>query len=80
MQAIEIKYLNATNTKGVRIKAVCDAGSLTVSRDYELNVNTQVNDVVAMLLNKLEWRYAFNVGVLKNGNYVAVLTGVKEYA
>jgi len=34
MQAIVTKYLGATNTRGSRIKATCEAGSLTVPFDY----------------------------------------------
>jgi hypothetical protein len=36
MQAIKTKYFGATNHRGARIKATCDAGSVTVSWDYEL--------------------------------------------
>jgi len=36
MQAIKTKYYGATNTRGARIKATCDAGNVTVSWDYEL--------------------------------------------
>lgn len=37
MQAIKTKYLPATNTKPSRIKAECEAGSITISYDYRLN-------------------------------------------
>ena len=36
MQAIYTKYLPATNTRGSRIKATCDRGSITVSYPDEL--------------------------------------------
>ena len=36
-QAIETKYLPATNTRGSRIKASCQRGSLTVSYPSELS-------------------------------------------
>ena len=35
MQAIVTKYLGATNSRPSRIKATCDAGSLTIPYDYE---------------------------------------------
>ena len=35
MQAIHTKYLGATNTRGGRIKATCDAGTITVPFTYE---------------------------------------------
>lgn len=30
MQAIQTKYIPATNTRGSRIKATCEAGSITI--------------------------------------------------
>lgn len=36
MQAIKTKYYGATNHRGARVKATCDAGSVTVSWDYAL--------------------------------------------
>ena len=73
MQAIEIKYLGATNTQGVRLKASCAAGTITVPRDYAVNVDQQIPVVVGELLAKLEWDNTFVVGQLKSGNYAAVL-------
>jgi hypothetical protein len=37
MQAIATKYLGATNTRGSRIKATCDAGSLTIPYPHSEN-------------------------------------------
>jgi hypothetical protein len=37
MQAIYTKYLPATNSRGSRIKATCDAGSITIPYPYELS-------------------------------------------
>ena len=37
MQAIVTKYLGPTNSRGSRIKATCDGGSLSVPYDYALN-------------------------------------------
>ena len=78
MQAIEIKYLPVTETKGVRFKATCEAKSITVSRDYSLDVIQQVEVIVMMLLVDLEWFVDYEIGQLKNGNYVAVLVDKKE--
>jgi len=35
MQAIISKFMPCTNTRGSRIKASCDRGSITVSYDHE---------------------------------------------
>ena len=37
MQAIETKYIPASNYRGSRIKATCERGSITVSYDDALN-------------------------------------------
>ena len=37
MQAIETKYLPATNTRGSRIKATCERGSITIPYPHELS-------------------------------------------
>lgn len=37
MQAIQSKYIPATNTKGSRIKATCERGSITVSYPDDLS-------------------------------------------
>lgn len=37
MQAIITKYLGPTNTKGERIKASCEAGSVTISYRHDLD-------------------------------------------
>ena len=37
MQAIQTKYLPATNNRGSRIKATCERGSITIPFPYDLN-------------------------------------------
>lgn len=56
MQAIIVKYLGPTDTKGTRIKATCAAGSVTHSRDYSMEVSQQSKLVVEALLDKLGWK------------------------
>jgi len=43
MQAIITKYLPATNTRGSRIKASCERGSVTISYPYELAMGEEVH-------------------------------------
>lgn len=86
MQAIEVKFLCVTNNKGDRLKAFCQAGSLTKSIgeiDNFLNkkgmVYSEVNRkwaIALMLRNKL-WpeladTHTMHSGTLKNGNEVYV--------
>lgn len=55
MQAIVTKYLGPTNTKGGRIKARCDAGSLTIGF-HDGDGREDPHDRAARLLaEKLGW-------------------------
>jgi hypothetical protein len=55
MQAIQVKYLGPTNTKGSRYKATCQAGSLTLAANYSLNYETNCKAAAEALANKLGW-------------------------
>lgn len=66
MQAIQVKYLSATNTKGARLKAQCEGGSLTQSRDYSIDFSQQAKKLAYELANKkLNW----NVKKLVGGSF-----------
>lgn len=55
MQAIVTKYIGPTDTKGARIKATCDAGSVTIGYPHELS-GQDVHAAAAMaLVRKLGW-------------------------
>jgi hypothetical protein len=72
-QAIETKYLGATNTKGARIKASAWGGSVTVP--YNCALNTEDNHAAAQLAlrHKMGWqgKYAQG-GNVKGDGYVFV--------
>lgn len=55
MQAITTKFLSATNHKGARVKATCQAGSLTVSWDHALNMDENYDAAARALATKLGW-------------------------
>lgn len=57
MQAIETKYLGPTNTKGARIKASAEAGSVTIPFEYgQAHDGDDVSDLALIaLVTKLEW-------------------------
>lgn len=74
MQAIVTKYLGPTNTRGARIKATADAGSVTVGYDHSAH---NAHDVaVVALREKLGWAGEYGDmirGSLPgNGGYVYV--------
>jgi hypothetical protein len=54
-QAIATKYLGPTDTRGARIKASCEAGSVTVAWDHGLNVDQNHAAAATSLASKLGW-------------------------
>lgn len=55
MQAIVTKYIGPTNTRGARIKAKCDTGSITIPHPHALSGAAVHEAAVAALLVKLGW-------------------------
>lgn len=55
-QAIVTKFLSPTNTRGARIKATAQAGSVTVGYDYGLNSDDNHKRAAEALAAKFEWR------------------------
>jgi hypothetical protein len=82
MQAIITKYFGPTNFRGSRIKASCEAGSLTVSYDYALNIDGNHDAAAKALAEKLGWTGdAFGAlvgGGLPNGRGNAYVFCAKE--
>ncbi len=52
MQAIQTKYLPATNSRGSRIKATCERGSVQVPYDYDLSTESAHKSAVSALIAK----------------------------
>jgi hypothetical protein len=72
-QAIETKYLGATNTKGGRIKATAAAGSVTVGYDHALNTDSNHKAAADALIAKMGWAGTFaQGGNAKGDGYVFV--------
>ena len=61
-QAIETRYLRATDTKGARIKATAAAGRATVPYDYELDVPDAHRVAADALIAKMGWQGTFAQG------------------
>ena len=77
MKAIQIKYLSATNTKGTRLKAFTDAGTMTVGYDYSLDHQNNALALARDYCKKYEWSEPVGIGMLPNGDYVATLESAK---
>ena len=72
-QAIETRYLFATNTKGARIKASAYSGNVTIPYDYALNADENHRAAQLALRHKLGWQGKFAQGGNAKGNgYVFV--------
>jgi hypothetical protein len=72
-QAIETRYLRATNTKGARIKATAWAGSVTVPYDHALNTDANHKAAADALIAKMGWIGEFaQGGNVKGDGYVFV--------
>ena len=66
MQAIICKYFGPTNVKGSRIKAQCEAGSITIDYPHELSGQAVYRKAAEALVSKLGWTHQ-NYGELLGG-------------
>lgn len=78
MQAILAKYHGPTNTKGSRISAKCDAGSVSIPYPHELSGDAVYRAAANALIAKLGWTTDDGYpemacgGLPNNGGYVFV--------
>lgn len=76
MQAIQTKYIAPTNTKPARIKATVQAGSVTLSWEYGLDVEENHKAACVALRERLGWvgQYYTDMvgGQLPDGTYAWV--------
>jgi hypothetical protein len=73
-QAIVVKYLGPTNSRGSRYKATCDAGSITMDADQRYNAEENAINTALRLAHKLGWdKFSdFLGGALPGSGYVFV--------
>ncbi len=69
MQAIQTKFLPPTNAKGARVKAWCDAGSITLPWDHARDVQKNHENAFISLVNKLGWRGEWTSGTAERGSF-----------
>lgn len=74
MQAIVTKTYGPTDQKGARIKAKCDAGSITIPHDYshQLGDERTHRGAAIALCKKLGWNGKMVGGCLPDGRYAFV--------
>ena len=89
MHAIEVKFIGATNNKGDRLKAFCNAGQITIGltvidhKLIEAKIPISNDNRAKWIATELKYKLGWNdptygrmeMGNLKNGNYVFVFTG-----
>ena len=74
MQAIQVKYLSPTDTKGSRTKAFCYSGSITVPYNYSLDEEGRAMEAGQALIEKLGWKlFIRDYATLPNGDTVLTL-------
>ena len=72
MQAIQTRYLAPTNTRGARIKAWAQAGSITIPYPHELSGQAVHRAAALALDEKYGWKRQYLGGQLPNGDYAFV--------
>jgi hypothetical protein len=55
MQAITTKFLGPTNFRGARIRASCEAMTITVETDHGLDAEENHQRAARLLIEKLGW-------------------------
>ena len=63
-QAITTKHYGPTNHRGSRVKATCEAGSVTLPWDYALNTEKNHDKAALALAEKLGWVGGWSAGYL----------------
>lgn len=78
MQAIQTKYLPATNTRGSRIKATCERGSITIDYPHDLSGDEVHREAVRQLIAKFVKEDAKEYGTHDNSWNQPFLTGFHD--
>lgn len=75
MKAIQVRYLETTNTKGTRLKAFTDAGSIIEPRAYDLNFDEQALRLAKRYIKEKGWQSKITgQGGLPNGDEVFTIS------
>lgn len=79
MQVIKTQYFGPSNVRGSRIIASCDAGRITMSYKYALNISENHREACEALRDKLGWTVENNYssmigGQAQDGNYYWVFS------
>ena len=78
MQTIITKYLPITNTKGGRIMAKCEGGTVIIPDDHSLDTEGMHAKAAITLANKLGWKGELISGSYKHDFYFNFLDSNKH--
>ena len=74
-QAIQTKFFGPSNVRGARVKAIADAGSITLHWNHALGVEGNHAATAHALASKLNWDGRWVGGGMKDHGYCFVLAG-----
>jgi hypothetical protein len=69
MQTIKTNFLPITNTKGARVKATAEAGSITIDWDDSLLPEENHSEAAIALCHKFKWTGELVSGCYKDNYY-----------
>jgi hypothetical protein len=72
MQAIRTRYHGPTNSRGSRIIAKCDGGSIAMPYNHALNLDANHATAAQMLLDRMNWSGIYYGGSFENDYYWVV--------
>jgi len=76
LQAITTRYFGPTNVRGSRVKATCQAGSVTLHWDDALNADDNHLAAARALAAKFKWTGKWHAGGLPDGSYAFVCSDI----
>ena len=77
LQALKIRHLAPTDTKGTRFKVTACAGSKTYGYDYALNFDDNIRIAAETFAQDMFGLSVLSIGNLHTGDYCATLSTLK---
>jgi hypothetical protein len=71
-QAIQTKFLGPTNTRGARVKATADAGSVIVSWDHAIGIYENHKAAAVALARRFGWPEDIDGGSLPGSGFAFI--------
>ena len=75
MQAIRTRYYGATNSRGARIIATAEAGSIVMPYDYALDAELNHRNAAELLMQRFNWQGVYRGGWFDDAYYWVAQSG-----